>query len=276
MKKIVGIFLVMSLMMMSASAQSDVVLVDQGAVYHSAMTEATLEVALSSAYVWRGQVYNNDPVIQPQITLSQYGFSMNMWASYELGKNKDGVQSDVSEFDISFAYSLPVDINQMAIDVGIINYNYPDNGTDLDDNNPSTTEVFISGTILSFKDRFIPSVSVYADIEEYPGAYVLFDVFVPYELSEYVSLAAGSTGGYGNTSYNDEVWTADGNGNFDAEFSDFNIYAVASYEISDELTAAATINYMTLNGSAYEVGAEAAGYEADDKFWASVNIAYDF
>ena len=79
---------------------------------------------------------------------------MNMWASYDLGANKDGVRSDVSEFDISFAYSLPsIDVNEMAIDVGLINYNYPDNGTDLSDNNPSTTEVFISGTILPLKIR---------------------------------------------------------------------------------------------------------------------------
>jgi len=275
MKKVVGSMLMMALFS-SAPANSEVVLVDQGAVYHSAMTEATLEVALASAYVWRGQVYNNDAVIQPQITLSQYGFSMNMWASYDLGSNKDGVQSDVSEFDISFAYSLPVDVNEMAIDVGLINYNYPDNGTDLSDNNPSTTEVFISGTILSFKDTFIPSITAYADIEEHPGVYVLFDLFVPYEVSEYVSFAGGFTAGYGNTSYNDEVWTASGSGTFDAEFSDFSLYAVASYEVSDELTAAATLNYSMLNGGSFERGAAAAGYEADEKVWASVNIAYDF
>ena len=64
----------------------------------------------------------------------------------------------MSEFDFSFAYSLPVDVNEMAIDVGLINYNYPDNGTDLQDNNPSTTELFLSATILSFSD-FVPSVT---------------------------------------------------------------------------------------------------------------------
>ena len=61
----------------SVFGQNDVVIVDQGAVYDKTMTQATLEVALASAYVWRGQVINNDPVIQPQITLSQYGFSAN-------------------------------------------------------------------------------------------------------------------------------------------------------------------------------------------------------
>ena len=126
----------------SAFAQSGVVMVDQGAVFNSGFTEATLEVALASSYVWRGQVLNNDTAVQSQITLAQYGFSVNMWSNYDIGSNKDGVKSDMSEFDFSFAYSLPVDVNQMAIDLGIINYNFPDNGTDLQDNNPSTTELF--------------------------------------------------------------------------------------------------------------------------------------
>ena len=160
----------------AAFAQNDVVMVDQGAVYSSGMTQATLEVALASSYVWRGQVMNNDAVVQSQITLAQYGFSVNMWSNYDIGSNKDGVQSDMSEFDFSFAYSLPIDVNQMAIDVGLINYNYPDNGTDLQDNNPSTTEVFLSATLLSFSD-FVPSITIFGDIEEANGAYALFDVF---------------------------------------------------------------------------------------------------
>ena len=35
----------------AAFAQNDVVMVDQGAVYSSGMTQATLEVALASSYV---------------------------------------------------------------------------------------------------------------------------------------------------------------------------------------------------------------------------------
>ena len=59
----------------------------------------TLEVALASSYVWRGQVLNNDTAVQSQITLAQYGFSVNMWSNYDIGSNKDGVKSDMSEFD---------------------------------------------------------------------------------------------------------------------------------------------------------------------------------
>ena len=44
----------------SAFAQDGVVIVDQGAIYSSSATEASMEVALASAYIWRGQVNNDD------------------------------------------------------------------------------------------------------------------------------------------------------------------------------------------------------------------------
>ena len=96
----------------------------------------------------------------------------------------DDVEGAISEFDIAFAYSLPVDVNQMAIDVGLINYNYPGNG---DSSNPSTTELFLSSTILSFQNLFTPSITMYADIQEYPGVYFLFDIFAPSNASNNLS-----------------------------------------------------------------------------------------
>ncbi len=256
-------------------AQNDIVIVDQGAIYSSSMTEATLEVGLASAYIDRGQVINSDPVIQPQITLSQHGFSVNVWGNFDLGSNNNDVSSDFSEFDFSFAYSFPVDLNQMAVDIGMINYNYPGNGGVAI---PSTTELFLTTTILSFQDTFIPSLTIFGDIEESPGVYALLDVFIPYEVSGYVSVAGGISAGWGNTSYNDENWAPGGVGNFDGDWVDFNLYAVASYEVSDTLTAAASVTYTTLNGDAYSESAAtlALPFEADNQLWGSVNIAYDF
>ena len=259
---------------LSTFGQNDLVIVDQGAVYSEGMTETTLEVGLASAYVDRGQVINDNPVFQPQLTLSQYNYSLNLWANYDFGANMDNVRNAVSEFDIAFAYSLPIDINQIAFDIGLINYNYPGNG---DSSNPSTTELFLSSTFLSFQNIFTSSVTMFADIQEYPGVYFLFDVFAPYELSEYVGLIYGFSAGYGNTSYNDEQWSVNpSNSNNDAGWTDFNFYVNASYEVSDTLTAAASLNYMSLNGSAYESAARDIGYQANQILWGAVNLAYDF
>ena len=100
---------------LNSFGQNDLVIVDQGTVYSEGMTETTLEVGLASAYVDRGQVINDNPVFQPQLTLSQYNYSLNLWANYDFGANMDNVRNAVSEFDIALAYSLPIDINQMAL-----------------------------------------------------------------------------------------------------------------------------------------------------------------
>ena len=47
-----------------------------------------------------------------------------MWMNYDISGNMTGVENNASEFDFALAYSLPVDINQMALDAGIVNYNF--------------------------------------------------------------------------------------------------------------------------------------------------------
>jgi hypothetical protein len=144
----------------SALAQGDVVMVDQmgGSSSSSFSSEAlfSAEAALVSSHVWRGQVLNNDFVIQPQLTASQYGVSLNIWGNYDLGKNWLGVQGDLSEVDITLAYTLPIDVNDIALDVGIIGYSYPANGDFIDPvgiNKKSTTELYAGGAV---PDQRIP------------------------------------------------------------------------------------------------------------------------
>lgn len=260
-----------------AMAQNDVVMVGQMGGSDASEVRATAELALVSSYVWRGQVQNNDLVVQPQLTASTYGFSLNVWGNYDLGKNYVGVSSDFSEFDVSLAYTLPLDVNDVAFDLGIISYNFPANGSSsvvsspIGINKESTTELFAKGTVLSFKDYVIPSVTLFGDIGNGKGLYILFDVVAPYQISDYLSVEGGISAGWGNTSYNDYQWA----GSFDAGWNDYNFYGNASYEIYENLTASVNLTYTLVEGGA--IGdAAAVVYENDQKFWGGVNIAYDF
>ncbi|MEN7972908.1 MAG: hypothetical protein ABFR47_03640 [Verrucomicrobiota bacterium] len=255
----------------TASAQSDVVMVNQGGS-EASETQVTLEAALVSSHVWRGQVQNNDFVFQPQITASQYGVSINVWANMDLGESFNGTQGDISEIDLSLAYTLPLNINQVAFDVGLVNYHFAGN-SDPAVATPSTTELFLRGTILSWKDYVvpvIPSVTFFGDVDQVEGTYILFDVAFPYEISEYLSVEGGFSAGYGNTSYNDYYWGAP----LDAGWNDYNFYAGASYEIMEGLTAAVNLQYSMVEGAIADEAA--AAYEDDQKFFGGVNIAYDF
>ena len=276
MKKAMIIGMVAVLAVGTAIAQNDVVMVEQGGPDAFA-PEVTVEAALVSSHVWRGQVYNNDFVVQPQVTLSQYGVSLNVWGNYDLGKNVNGVSSDFSEIDFSLAYTLPLDINDVAIDFGVIGYHFPANGTG-NTGAPSTAELFGTATVLTWKDYAIPSVTFFGDIDEANGTYILFDVVAPYQISDYLAVEAGVSVGWGNTSYNDYYFNNApilGSSTQDAGWNDYNFYGNASYEILENLTASVSLTYTFLEGGSIRSAADKI-YESKEKFWGGVNIAYDF
>ena len=263
-------FGIATLMIAGMAGAQDNVMVGQAPENDPAQTKVTAEAALVSSYVWRGQVYNNDFVMQPQITASQYGFSLNFWGNYDLGKNLAGVSSDFSEMDIALAYTLPLNINDFSLDVGVINYNFPNSATQ------STAELFGSATLLTLQDYVIPSVTLFGDIDEARGTYVQFDIVAPYEVSDYLSVEGGFSAGWGNTSYNDYYFGYAGNGfSQDKGWNDFNFYANANYEVAENVTASLNLTYTTLEGGSIGNAAKVI-YEAKEKFWGGVNIAYDF
>jgi hypothetical protein len=276
MKKVIKVGVAALMAAGIAGAQDDMVMVGQAPANDASRPEVTVEAALMTAYVWRGQVYNNDFVVQPQITIAQYGVSFNIWGNFDLGENYYGISGDWSEVDLSLAYSLPLDINEMAFDVGIIGYDYPANGDVSGElrkgfNNKSTTELFAAATVLSWQDYVIPSFTLFGDIDEANGVYFLFDIVAPYEVSEYVAVEGGISAGYGNTSYNDYYF----GGNQDAGWNDFNFYGNASYLIQEGLTLSANVTFTMLEGGSIEDAASNI-YVSTQKLWGGLNIASDF
>lgn len=279
MKKAMTIGMAAMLAAGAAMARNDVVMVDQMGGSSASEVLVTAEAALVSSHVWRGQVLNNDFVIQPQLTASQYGVSLNVWGNYDLGNNWVGSSSDFSEIDVSLAYTLPLDVNDVAFDLGVIGYSFPANGDgssfgippEAGINKKSTTELFVKATVLSFKDYVIPSFTMFGDIGEANGVYLLFDVVAPYQVSDYLTVEGGISAGWGSTSYNDYHWGAP----LDSGWNDYNFYGNVSYEIFDNLTASLNLTYTLVEGGALGDAADAR-YEDDQKFWGGVNLAYDF
>lgn len=231
--------------------------------------EVTAAASLLSSYAWRGQIYNNDAVFQPELTISHYDFSFNLWGNYNLaGSDCNGVDSDFSEIDLSLAYTFPVGISDMALSVGVIHYTFPNVEKE------STTEVFATGTITTFEELIvpiIPSVTLFGDVDEARGTYTKFDVKSPYQIGEYLQVVGGISAGYGNTSYNSFYWRDDAN----AGWNDYNFYGTASYEIIDDVTISANMTYTMLEGGVIEQAGRAR-YDSKEKFWGGFGVAYDF
>lgn len=263
-----------------AGAQGDVVMVDQGTSGGGSEAQASVEGALVSSHVWRGQVLNNGAVFQPQFTVAQYGVSFNIWGNYDLAENYLGINGDFSELDLSLAYTLPLDLNDVSFDVGVISYQYPANsdlgGAGFGVNSKSTAELFAAAHWLTFRDYVIPSVTLFGDVKEANGVYVNFDVVAPFEISDVLWAEAGLSTGYGNTSYNDYYWgTLANGGSVDKGWNDYNFYGTVSYAILDNLTASFNLTYTGTYGGQIREAAKRR-YEAAEKVWAGLNVAYDF
>lgn len=89
--------------------------------------DATLD--FYSAYVWRGNVINDEPVWQPGATISysagDYGtLSVNVWQNWNVTDNLDHKQFgglDESDYTVSYA----VDVGPCSLEVGHIWYTFP-------------------------------------------------------------------------------------------------------------------------------------------------------
>ncbi|MCF7847431.1 MAG: MipA/OmpV family protein [Kiritimatiellales bacterium] len=223
--------------------------------------QVVAEAALMSAYVFRGGVVNDGGVVQPQLTLAQYGFSFNIWGNYDIDHNVAGVHNDFSEIDLTLAYAIPLPTDAVGVDVGFIKYLFPNSAAD------DTQEAFVAFTVNAVP-ILIPKMSMFADFGEADGFYTLFELTAPFEISDVFSLEAGASAGYGSTGYNKFYWN-DGRG-----FNDYNVYAGARYELMERLALSASLTYTWLDGVVRSAGT--ANYQADNLLWGGINLAYEF
>jgi hypothetical protein len=190
-----------------------------------------------SKYIWRGQNYNDDPVLQPGVSATYRGLTAMIWGSLET-TNINGNSGDFSEVDYLLYYSgvLP-SLEGVNYSIGAGYYNFP--GTKVKD----TTEVYAG---LSFDLPLRPSVTFYHDVDEADGTYVSLAVAYSVEriagLGKDMPLGMGISAslGWGSGSYNKYYWGTD-----QSKLNDLTLSASFPMEIAG-CTLAPSLNYVTL------------------------------
>lgn len=190
-----------------------------------------------SKYIWRGQNYDDDPVLQPGVSATYRGLTAMIWGSLET-TNINGNSGDFSEVDYSLYYSgvLP-SLEGVNYSIGAGYYNFP--GTKIKD----TTEVYAG---LSFDLPLRPSVTFYHDVDEAEGTYVSLAVACSVEriagLGKDMPLGMeiGASLGWGSGSYNKYYWGTD-----QSKLNDLTLSASFPMEIAG-CTLAPSLNYVTL------------------------------
>ena len=180
-----------------------------------------LEVAFNSKYVWRGIVVVNDWVAQPSFTAGIGGFSFNAWADYML-TDENNRRNEIDEIDLTADYTF--DLGKFSIPVGIIRYTFPN--SDVGD----TTELYAG---VSYDWIVTPSVTIYKDVQESNGWYVLgaldYSLDLP-KINDMIgwSLGVGASIGYGSDDNNDFYYGSDKGG-----FTDYSGYISLPFSIGE-------------------------------------------
>jgi hypothetical protein len=217
-----------------------------------------------SHYVWRGLILTDDPVLQPSLTLSACGFSANVWGSIDMTDINEDMGQDyhLQELDYTFSYDFSP-VEGLDLGVGTIFYTFP--GTEYD----STQEVYGS-VALSMVPYVTPSITVYYDVDEVEGFYVVGALDSEFGLTEKMTLGLGASLAYGDGDYNEFYYYID-----KAGLADLNFSASLGYQVNDTFSVGISAGYMVIVGSDVKDSLEANDMSTN-QFFMGVSAAFAF
>ena len=223
-----------------------------------AVAGVSVDVAVLSAYVWRGQVLNKDAVLQPGLTGSIGGFTANAWSSMNLaGTETDG---EFTEFDWTVAYSREVGPVELA--AGVVQYTFPNSTVAGEDGSgaayPGTVELFATAGMPGLP--LGPSLGAYWDVDEIDGFYAVASIGHAFGLTEKATLELSASLGIGDKEYNEGYF-----GHGEAALNDLLLVARLPIEVGKNATLAPTIGYAALPDT--ELGDAAKEAYGEKEHW---------
>lgn len=193
--------------------------------------EATANVDVMSAYVWRGYTFNDGLVVQPSIDVaSEKGFGVNVWGNFDID-DYDGYienENNFSEIDLTLYYNKT--IGKVDVGVGLIEYLFPGSGS----TEPGTREIY--GSVgMGIVGGLSAGLTIYYDIDEIHDYYAELALDYSYDFTEALNLGAGAS-----LAYAGDDWSYDGN----AGLHNYKLYLSIGYTITDAWSVGANINYV--------------------------------
>ncbi|MGN0854229.1 MAG: TorF family putative porin [Kiritimatiellia bacterium] len=223
-----------------------------------------------SDYVWRGMICNDNPVWQPSVTLGydtgDYGaLSANIWSTFDLTHkrgtfNNSRRSAGLQEIDYTISYA--IELAGIGFEVGHIWYTYPNN------NGSSDQDLYAT---VSYENPFVtPSASVYWNYSDSCGndvscLYYTFGLSHDFTITDALSLTPSASLSFGGN-----AWTDCGN-----ELTDQTVGLSASYELCDNVSLGAQINYTWIPSHTLRKG-DYMGEGKDQLCWGGINVTVSF
>ncbi|MDX9868151.1 MAG: TorF family putative porin [Kiritimatiellia bacterium] len=222
-----------------------------------------LTLDLFSAYVWRGCVYNDEPVFQPAATLAyatgEFGtFGLGLWGNLDLtDRNRQVSGGGLNEIDYSLFHTF--DAGDFTLEWGHLWYTFPKvNGRDYCD---STKEVYLS--VSHNNDLVTPFASLTYDYDLLDGFYFNAGLNKEVALSDQLTLGAEISVGAGDDDYMAYV------GVDESGLMDFNASVYATYALTDALSVSAKLAWVSLLD---RDARDAEPYREEDLLWGGVSL----
>lgn len=229
-----------------------------------------LSIDILSDYMWRGTIYNDNPVWQPSVTIAydagNYGeLSANIWSSFDLTHkrgtyNNSRREAGLQEIDYTLSYS--IELAGIGFEAGYVWYTYP--------NNNGATDQDLYATVSYENEYVVPSASVYWNYSDSCGndvsaLYYSFGLSSDFEVAPKLTLTPSASLGFGGN-----AWTDCG-----YELTDQTLGVSASYKLCENVSLGAQVNYTwipshTLRRNDY------MGEGKDQICWGGVNVTYSF
>jgi uncharacterized protein (TIGR02001 family) len=234
---------------------------------------ASLDLPVLSAYVWRGQVLNDEAVLQPGMTVSKKGFVFSYWGNFNLTDAVTGDAHEFSEHDIGVAYNgLKCPVTGAALTLGVVNYDFPNQAiADQQGAGALVRDTHEAYVAVGFPEVLLaPTVQVNYDFKEADGFYFNAAISHSFELAKAVSLDVGANVGYASSDYNEFYF-----GVADDKFNDGNVSLSLPWTACANWTFTPAVAYTWLLDSDIEDAANAL-YLDKDQVVGSLKATYTF
>ena len=218
-------------------------------------------VDFNTAYVWRGQTFNDGMVAQPSLDVTKGGLDVNVWGNLDMSDYDGAVESGkFSEIDLTLSYGRT--FGKVDASVGYIEYLFPTTEAGGAD---GTREFYLSLST-GLPAGFSTGLDFYYDVDEVNDFYSKLNLGYEYAINDKTTLSAGIAAAYAGDAY-----CADGS----AGFYDYDLSLSLGYTLTDAWSISATINYVDAIDSDKLVDVKKGG-PLDTKTYGGINISYAF
>lgn len=225
----------------------------------SVAQEVTASADLMSAYVWRGQTFNDGLVFQPSIDFAaENGLGVNVWGNLDLDDYDDTLdEREFSEVDLTISYSRT--IAGIDAEAGFIEYLYPNAAAE------GPSELYVSASY-GLPANLSVGAALYYEFDEITEYYLSVNVGYAMDLNDQLALEAGASIAFAGDDY-----CADGG----AGLYDYSLTASLGYTINRSWSASVYIGHVgTLDDDNLDKGSNAG--TVDVEFYTGVGVSYAF